>query len=86
MVRCSQCHGQLEHLGDPRSMFSPGASVIGSSRTFQAMEQWRGNVCVGCGKVFCGKCIRLGGPTPCPKCGKPTYPAQRAYLQQAGLL
>lgn len=82
-VRCSQCNNELEYLGDPRSMFGPRTSVLGSEATLSAMEQWRGNVCVKCRLVFCPKCIQVGGPTPCPKCGEPTDPAQRVYLEQA---
>jgi len=85
-VRCTRCQGELEYMGDPRSMFSPTASVIGPPSAFRAMEQWRGNVCVKCRSVYCEKCIELGGPTPCPNCGEPTYPAQRMYLEQAGRL
>jgi hypothetical protein len=85
-VRCTRCQGELEYLGDPRSMFSPTTSVLGPASAFRAMEQWRGNVCVKCRMVFCGNCIELGGPTPCPNCGEPTYPAQRMYLEQAGRL
>jgi hypothetical protein len=85
-VRCTRCQGELEYMGDPRSMFSPTASVIGPLGAFRAMEQWRGNVCVKCRSVYCEKCIALGGPTPCPNCGEPTYPAQRMYLEQAGRL
>ena len=85
-VRCTKCQGELEYLGDPRGMFSPTASVIGPPSAFRAMEQWRGNVCVKCRSVYCEKCIELGGPTPCPNCGEPTYPAQRMYLEQAGRL
>jgi len=50
------------------------------------MEQWRGNVCVPCGIVFCPKCIEVGLPTPCPKCKRETSPALRIRLQQAGIL
>lgn len=85
-VRCTKCQSELEYLGDPRSMFSPTASVIGPPSAFRAMEQWRGNVCVACRTVYCEKCLELGGPTPCPNCGEPTYPAQKMYLEQAGRL
>lgn len=46
------------------------------------LEQWMANVCVPCGRVYCQNCLQLGGPTPCPRCGAPTKPAQRQYLQQ----
>jgi len=82
-IRCSQCQKELEYLGDPGSMFGPGTSVRGSQAAFRAMEQWRGNVCVKCQMVFCPRCIEVGYPTPCPKCGEPTDPAQRSYLEQA---
>lgn len=86
LVKCSKCQTLLEYLGDPRNMFGPRTSILGSEATFHAMEQWRGNVCLECRMVFCPNCIKVGYPTPCPKCGKPTYPAQRAYLEQANKL
>ena len=49
------------------------------------MEQWKGNVCVPCGLVFCPKCIEVGLPSPCPKCKQETSPALRLRLEQAGL-
>lgn len=48
------------------------------------LEQWFGNVCVECGRVYCDQCLTLGGPTPCPHCGAPTKPAQRGFLHQVG--
>ena len=50
------------------------------------LQTWMGNVCTICKQVYCGDCIELGGPTPCPKCGTPTKPAQRPILQQIGAL
>ena len=81
-IRCSKCGRELEFLGDPRSMFSPTSSVIGSSTTMKALEQWRGNVCVDCRLILCPTCITVGGPTPCPQCRQPTKPAQRVYVEQ----
>ena len=87
-IHCSKCGVELEHLGDPSGAFHAGASVLGSAATFQAMEQWRGLVCVGCRQVYCVDCIGYDGlrPRPCPKCGKEPLPAQRQYLSQAGIL
>jgi hypothetical protein len=84
-IKCSLCGRELEYLGGPMDMF-PTASVVGSKSALEALEQWRGNVCPGCKLVFCPSCIELGGPTPCPKCGQPTKPAQRVYLKQIGKL
>jgi hypothetical protein len=44
-----------------------------------------GNVCVPCGAVYCDQCIKVGGPTPCPQCGKPTLPAGQRELRQIGI-
>ena len=66
-------------------MFKPTASVAGIGSS-DLLEQWRGNICSNCNIVLCPHCIELGGPTPCPKCGQPTYPAQRTYLEQIGKL
>lgn len=82
-VRCSQCNSVLEYLGGLESMF-PKASITGMGDA-SGLEQWRGNVCTTCRIVFCGKCISLGGPTACPKCGSLTKPAQRVYLEQIGI-
>jgi hypothetical protein len=49
------------------------------------MEQWRGNVCVPCHLVFCPSCIKVGFPTPCPKCGQETAPAFSIRLREAGV-
>lgn len=83
-VRCSQCNSALKYLGGLESMF-PKASIAGLGDA-SGLEQWQGNVCTKCRIVFCGKCILLGWPTPCPKCGIPTKPAQRVYLEQIGIL
>jgi hypothetical protein len=85
VLRCSTCGKQLEYLGDPRGMFHPGTSVLGSESTFQAMEQWRGLVCMQCKRVYCIDCVGYDGlrPKPCPKCGKEPLPALRQYLSQA---
>ena len=48
------------------------------------LEQWFGNVCVQCDRVYCDQCLAPGGPTPCPHCGSPTKPAQRGFLRQIG--
>jgi len=85
-VVCSDCSAELEHLGDPADAFSPGTLVVGSPALLRMMEQWRGNVCVDCRRVFCPRCISVGAATSCPKCRRPTHPAQRSYLEQAGLL
>lgn len=87
-VRCSTCGKQLEYLGDPRRLFHPGASVLGSEATFHAMEQWRGLVCAPCRRVYCVDCVGYDGlrPKPCPNCGKEPLPAQRQHLSQAGIL
>jgi len=84
-VRCSLCAKELEYLGGLEQMFKPSASVLGAGSS-DPFEQWRGNVCSNCRHVFCPDCIEVGGPTPCPKCGQPTEPAQRAYLEQIGKL
>jgi len=89
-VRCSTCGKDLEHLGDPRSWFSPTASVLGSPSMIRGMEQWRGLVCRHCRAVYCVDCVGYVGdslrPKPCPKCGMEPLPATRQYLSEAGIL
>jgi len=80
-VKCSKCRKSLRYIGDG---FAPGAIFIGGDR--RMLEQWLGNVCLNCKLVFCGSCLKLGGPTPCPKCGQPTMPAQRMHLEKIGIL
>lgn len=84
VVKCSRCSKPLKWLGE--DTFAPGARVVGSPAALAGMEQWYGNVCLTCRVVFCATCIAVGDPTPCPKCGQPTAPAMRKYLEQAGLL
>ena len=71
-VRCSECGRDLRKLQG------------GLFQEIPEMEQWFGNVCVPCGRVYCDQCLELGGPTPCPHCGSPTEPAQRMVLRQIG--
>jgi hypothetical protein len=78
-VRCSVCGKALQELGGVPA----GAMVVGMDRS--ALDQWMGNVCTNCNKVFCADCIEVGGPTPCPSCGQPTLPAQRMNLQSIGI-
>jgi hypothetical protein len=85
-VRCSKCSSNLDYLGGLGNMLAPGASIIGSSSALKGLEQWRGNLCMRCRAVYCGRCMELGGPTPCPKCGEPTVPAQRRNLEAIGKL
>jgi hypothetical protein len=87
-ITCSKCRRELEYLGDPRSLFSPTASVLGPENTMRAMEQWRGVVCVTCRLVYCVGCIGYDGlqPRPCPRCRKEPAPATRLYLTKAGML
>jgi hypothetical protein len=79
-IRCSSCGNELEYLGGLKQAFKPSASVpdLGQNDPF---EQWRGNVCLKCRAVFCPSCIEVGSPTPCPRCGRPTAPAQKAYIE-----
>jgi hypothetical protein len=79
-VRCSECGKSLRHMGD---VFGPGTTVIGDRGM---LEQWLGNVCLNCKLVFCADCIKVGGPTPCPRCGQPTMPAQRVHLEEIGVI
>jgi hypothetical protein len=44
-----------------------------------------GNVCIECGKVFCDECIQMGGPAPCPECGRPTKPGLVEELAKIGI-
>lgn len=71
-VQCSECGKDLRKLEG------------GLFQQVPDMEQWFGNVCVPCGRVYCGDCLELGGPTPCPHCGAPTKPAQRMVLREIG--
>lgn len=71
-VNCSSCGRPLEAL--PRIVH------------FSDFDQWYGNVCTQCGRVYCNSCLEIGTPTPCPECGAPTQPAQRYYLRQAQVL
>jgi hypothetical protein len=80
IVRCSLCGKTLEYLGGLNQMFD-ALIYKGSAKTNRAYEQWHGNVCLKCKLVFCSSCVEVGGPTPCPRCGQPTYPAQRRWLE-----
>ena len=73
-VRCSNCGDDVRRMTGGLFQNSP------------ELDQWFGNVCVPCKRVYCANCLRLGGPTPCPKCGVPTKPAQRMFLRSAGVL
>ena len=44
-----------------------------------------GNVCMSCKRVLCDQCIQVGGPTPCPECGRPTEPAGARELMEIGI-
>jgi len=44
-------------------------------------DQWMGNICMACNRVYCVKCIKWGGPTPCPECGTPTKVAAVSFVQ-----
>ena len=68
VVRCSTCSNELERLD------------VGIAENIPDLQQWHGNVCLRCQRVYCSKCLELGGPTPCPHCGEPTKPAQRLHL------
>lgn len=69
-VRCSNCSQEIKRLD------------VGVAEDIPSLQQWRGNVCLHCKKVYCSNCLQLGGPTPCPQCGEPTKPAQRQHLQR----
>jgi tetratricopeptide (TPR) repeat protein len=69
VVRCSSCSNELKRLD------------VGIAENIPDLQQWLGNVCLRCQRVYCSRCLELGGPTPCPQCGEPTKPAQRLHLQ-----
>jgi hypothetical protein len=69
-IQCSKCGKPLLYL--PVQIPDPD------------LEQWHGNVCTACNRVFCPDCIQVGGPAPCPNCGQPTLAAQRMNLRKAG--
>lgn len=73
-VACSSCHTELRKTDGGLFQRLPG------------LEQWLGNVCVACKQTYCPTCIQVGAATPCPKCQVPTKPAQRHFLEEAGLL
>ena len=83
-VRCSECSLSLTFLGNSlKDAISSGASVHGSpSEGLASFDQWYGNLCETCRRVYCHRCIEVGVPTPCPWCKQPTAPAIRRYLQQ----
>jgi len=83
LLICSKCGTTLEFMGEFGGVFSSSASVrgYGSSSDF---DMWRANVCTKCRLVFCGNCIKLGYPTPCPECGHPTEPAYRGTINAMG--
>jgi hypothetical protein len=87
-LQCSVCGEVLEHLGDPRNAFGSGASVLGSEAAFDALDQWRGLVCIPCRRVYCLGCLGYDGlrPKPCPTCGAEPVPAQQQYLSRIGAL
>ncbi len=73
MVKCSKC-GSFLRRNPPMGAVE---AVLGPT--------YLGNVCLTCGKVFCAQCITVGGPTPCPDCGRPTEPAMRRELELIGV-
>ena len=75
-VRCSVCNSELKHIDQGGSAY---ASILD-------MEQWLGNVCIACRRVYCSNCMNVRGPTPCPRCGTPTKPAQRMFLREIGTM
>jgi hypothetical protein len=74
-VNCSKCGNPLIEL--------PSLGALDAAAP--DMKQWFGNVCINCRSVYCNNCIKVGGPTPCPKCGQPTVPAQLYSLRKIGL-
>jgi hypothetical protein len=64
-------HVSCSHCGEPMWKY-PAGNLFG-------------NVCVPCGRTYCNRCIQVGGPTPCPECGRPTAPAGQAELMQMGI-
>ena len=66
-------------------VFSSHASVqgIGDSSDF---NMWKAQVCTTCRLLFCGNCIALGRPTPCPECGNPTVPAFKGTVDAMGVI
>ena len=74
MLTCSVCGSSIEQVKTQLFRQHP-----------PSLDQWLANVCTSCKKVYCSNCLTLGGPTPCPTCGKPTHPAQRYHLEAIGL-
>jgi len=85
MPRCSSCGKQLKPIRMSGGVFSSSASIGGGGSPSQ-FDMWRAQVCETCKFAFCGDCIELGYPTPCPQCGNPTVPAFQATLIQMGPL
>lgn len=70
-VKCLKCGASLKEL--------PNSAVEIQNPDLQ---QWLGNVCLTCEMVYCEKCIKIMGPTPCPVCGSATVPAIRMHLRK----
>lgn len=77
IIRCSKCSKPIKKTE------GFGGSVVGGETS--SLDTWFGNVCTRCEKAFCADCIKVGGPTPCPNCGNPTYPAMRRYIREANI-
>ena len=84
-MNCSKCGKPLEEMGQFGSAFSTAASVRGFGNPSN-YNMWKAQVCTKCKLVFCGDCIELGRPTPCPQCGSPTEPAYKGTIDAMGAL
>jgi hypothetical protein len=84
LLTCSKCGTTIEFIGEFGGIFSPSASVrgYGSSSDY---DMWKSNVCTKCGLVFCGNCIKIGHPTPCPDCRQPTEPTYRGTIKHMNI-
>lgn len=66
VLKCSNCGKVLKPIG----------KFTGNP----VWDQYMGNFCRQCNKVYCGDCIKLGGPTPCPNCGSETTVAAVGFV------
>jgi hypothetical protein len=84
-IQCSACNAPIEFIGGIAAQ-CPNADIAVIGGDGSSMDLWRGQICSQCRRVYCGSCIELGRPSPCPSCGTRTEPANRRKLEQIGLI
>jgi hypothetical protein len=73
-IFCLRCGTEFGHLGKREEIFRPRTNLFGDGSWWDLKYAAHHNVCPDCKIVVCRHCKVAGGPTPCPKCGRPTCP------------